>query len=54
MLIKVKLIRRYANEAADWQLRNGKEPKGWVEKLPSSLCFILNKDGCPYPFIWAK
>ncbi|XVE60466.1 hypothetical protein DITRI_Ditri05aG0130900 [Diplodiscus trichospermus] len=47
-----RLIRRIANQATNWiaaQTIKGKCREDWVTHPPSSLVFILDKDGLPAP-----
>ncbi|OMO50989.1 reverse transcriptase [Corchorus capsularis] len=49
---KMRWISRTANQAADWvacQARKKMCPEGWVDQPPSSLVYILSRDGLPAP-----
>ncbi|OMO66681.1 Thioesterase superfamily [Corchorus olitorius] len=50
--LKVSLVKRQANGAADWVARQHNmemDLSDWINRPPSSLVFILSKDGLPCP-----
>ena len=49
---KVVLVRRNANCIADWiakEAMKGMSEFDWIKQPPSSLMYILDKDGLPAP-----
>ncbi|PPD68611.1 hypothetical protein GOBAR_DD34512 [Gossypium barbadense] len=50
--VRIKLIRRTANKAADWVASKYKEEvslTNWVTRTPAPLVYILDKDGLLAP-----